>query len=91
MSENVGASTSRNIKGLHGLYRDNFTVTFRGQDLKTGWGEIFQVASNISEHGFGLRPFYTDDASSVRNSFSVTGDTTCKTMSLSQTFSPISP
>jgi hypothetical protein len=24
MSENVGASTSRNPKGLHGLYRDNF-------------------------------------------------------------------
>jgi hypothetical protein len=27
MSENVGASTSRNPKGLHGLYRDNFTFT----------------------------------------------------------------
>jgi hypothetical protein len=27
MSENVGASTSRNPKGLHGLYRDNFTLT----------------------------------------------------------------
>jgi hypothetical protein len=25
MPENVGASTSRNLKGLHGLYRDNFT------------------------------------------------------------------
>jgi hypothetical protein len=25
MSENVGASASRNCKGLHGLYRDNFT------------------------------------------------------------------
>jgi hypothetical protein len=25
MSENAGASTSRNPKGLHGLYRDNFT------------------------------------------------------------------
>jgi hypothetical protein len=25
MSENVGALTSRNPKGLHGLYRDNFT------------------------------------------------------------------
>jgi hypothetical protein len=28
MSENVGASTSRNPKGLHGLYKDNFTFTF---------------------------------------------------------------
>jgi hypothetical protein len=26
MSENVGASTSRNPKGLHGLYGDNFTL-----------------------------------------------------------------
>jgi hypothetical protein len=25
-SENVGASTSRNPKGIHGLYRDNFTL-----------------------------------------------------------------
>jgi hypothetical protein len=28
MSENVGASASRNPKGLHGLYMDNFTCTF---------------------------------------------------------------
>jgi hypothetical protein len=28
MSENVEASTSRNSKGLHGLYRDNFTLPF---------------------------------------------------------------
>jgi hypothetical protein len=28
MSENVGASTSHNPKGLHGLYRDNFTFTY---------------------------------------------------------------
>jgi hypothetical protein len=28
MSENVGASTSRNPKSLHGLYRENFTFTF---------------------------------------------------------------
>jgi hypothetical protein len=27
LSENVGASTSRNPKGLHGLYRDNFTLS----------------------------------------------------------------
>jgi hypothetical protein len=26
MSENVGASTSHNPKGLHGLYRENFTL-----------------------------------------------------------------
>jgi hypothetical protein len=28
MSKNVGASNSRNPKGLHGLYRDKFTFTF---------------------------------------------------------------
>jgi hypothetical protein len=28
MFENVGASTSRNPKGLQGLYRNNFTFTF---------------------------------------------------------------
>jgi hypothetical protein len=28
MSENVGASTSRNPTGLHGLYRDNFAFAF---------------------------------------------------------------
>jgi hypothetical protein len=27
MSDSFGASTSRNPKGLHGLYRDNFTFT----------------------------------------------------------------
>jgi hypothetical protein len=34
MSENVGASTSRNPKGLHGLYGDNFNVNMLGVDLK---------------------------------------------------------
>jgi hypothetical protein len=28
MSENVGASTYRNPKGLHGLYGNNFAFTF---------------------------------------------------------------
>jgi hypothetical protein len=28
MSENMGASTSRNPMGFHSLYRDNFTFTF---------------------------------------------------------------
>jgi hypothetical protein len=32
MSENVGASTSRNRKGLHGLYRDNFTLYYILED-----------------------------------------------------------
>jgi hypothetical protein len=31
MSENVRASTSRNPKGLHGLYRDNFTLPYEDE------------------------------------------------------------
>jgi hypothetical protein len=34
MSENVGASTSRNPKGLQGLYRDNFTLCDRRLSYK---------------------------------------------------------
>jgi hypothetical protein len=33
MSEHVGASTSRNPKGLHGLYRDSFTFTISNGDV----------------------------------------------------------
>jgi hypothetical protein len=29
LSENVGASTSRNPKGLHGLYRDSITLSYQ--------------------------------------------------------------
>jgi hypothetical protein len=36
MSENVGASTSRNPKGLHGLYRDNFTLPYHVDVWETG-------------------------------------------------------
>jgi hypothetical protein len=33
MAEYVGASTSRNPKGRHGLYRDNFTLVFTSTAL----------------------------------------------------------
>jgi hypothetical protein len=36
MSENVGASTSRNPKGLHGLYGDNFTFTHERNKTNSG-------------------------------------------------------
>jgi hypothetical protein len=39
MFENVEASTSRNPKGLHGLYGDNFTLPR---------GEVFEDAQNKS-------------------------------------------
>jgi hypothetical protein len=32
--ENVGASTSRNPKGLHGLYVDNFTFYIQGRSVR---------------------------------------------------------
>jgi hypothetical protein len=35
MSENVGASTSSNPKGLHGLYRDNFTFYRKSYYVRT--------------------------------------------------------
>jgi hypothetical protein len=48
MSENVGASTSRNPKGLHGLYRDNFTLPYMFWNLVLdilrikGWWRIVE-------------------------------------------------
>jgi hypothetical protein len=57
MSENVGASTSRNPKGLHGLYRDNFTfyhtwihyefLTFLQKCLYNGviYGELLKLTT----------------------------------------------
>jgi hypothetical protein len=42
MSENVGASTSRNPKGLHGLYGDNFTFT-SAVIMGVQMGEIFKM------------------------------------------------
>jgi hypothetical protein len=41
MSENVGASTSRNPKGLHGLYGDNFTL---GVMM---WNQLFLMLSLV--------------------------------------------
>jgi hypothetical protein len=39
MSENVGASTSRNPKGLHGLYGDNFTFYCHTRDAYLSFPE----------------------------------------------------
>jgi hypothetical protein len=41
MSENVGASTSRNPKGLHGLCRDNFTLPYEG------WPNVLNISSAL--------------------------------------------
>jgi hypothetical protein len=38
MSENVGASTSRNPKGLHGLYKDNFYLLTLSWKKAPIWG-----------------------------------------------------
>jgi hypothetical protein len=57
MSQNVGASTSRNPKGLHGLYRDNFTFTFnifvskaRIQAYEGKWYIIREQHNNVNLH-----------------------------------------
>jgi hypothetical protein len=42
MSENVGASTSRNPKALHGLYRDSFTFTHGFLSTKLKCCHVFQ-------------------------------------------------
>jgi hypothetical protein len=44
MSQNVGASNSRNPKGFHGLYRDNFTLPYECIPLcmKQWWCFIIQ-------------------------------------------------
>jgi hypothetical protein len=47
MSENVGASTSRNPKGLHGLYRDNFSFIHKFIKETVYWNE-FQLRKCLS-------------------------------------------
>jgi hypothetical protein len=52
MSENVGASTPRNPKGLHGLYTDNFTFTF----IFTFIGDYLHVISSSTRVQVVLSP-----------------------------------
>jgi hypothetical protein len=46
MSENVGASTPRNPKGLHGLYRENFTLTTWGTHFLCECRALFMLLAN---------------------------------------------
>jgi hypothetical protein len=48
MSENVGASTSRNPKGLHDLYSDSFTIYFTARQYS-----ILNAASSSSSSSHG--------------------------------------
>jgi hypothetical protein len=48
MSENVGASTSHNPKGLHGLYGDNFTFLHTFTNVK--------YISNLFKSTFVINP-----------------------------------
>jgi hypothetical protein len=64
MSENVGASTSRNPRGLHGLYRDNFTLLqwFHGSTLHGDRCAAFHnVHTNFADESACLK------ANNVRN------------------------
>jgi hypothetical protein len=53
MSENEGATTSRNRKDLHGLYRDNFTFTFYE-------GHVKIVFSLLMNHWNYVNTFYVE-------------------------------
>jgi hypothetical protein len=49
ISENVGVSTSHNPKGLHGLYRDNFTLPCKtSKDLQYMKSVNFHLLPSIS-------------------------------------------
>jgi hypothetical protein len=55
MPENVGAATSRSPKGLHGLYRDNFTFT-----LPLGLG-IEEVLQKLTLHSYRTEAIIYDN------------------------------
>jgi hypothetical protein len=42
MSENVGASTSRNPKGIRSLYRENFTLAIYVVYSERSWTELVE-------------------------------------------------
>jgi hypothetical protein len=46
MSENVGTSTSLNPKGLHGLYKENYTLPKEPKRMST----TFDISELISYH-----------------------------------------
>jgi hypothetical protein len=50
MSENMGASTSRNPKDLHGLYRDNFAFTYMNKSARQRNTAIAALAQDRPLH-----------------------------------------
>jgi hypothetical protein len=58
MSENVGVSTSRNPKGLHGLYRDNFTFYNINKNIPVTESEDFTDGGEVVSltHRFPFNP-----------------------------------
>jgi hypothetical protein len=67
MSENVGASTSRNPKGLHGLYGDNFTFTYA---MKTYVGKYSSTILSLNTRwrrvaNLKFRPLYPGEIDPV--------------------------
>jgi hypothetical protein len=86
MSENVGASTSRNPKGLHGLYRDNFilpctqSVGVLGQGISPSQGRYLHT----EQHKHRINAHNTDihALSGIRThdpSFQASEDSSCLT------------
>jgi hypothetical protein len=56
MAENVGASNSRKLKGLHGLYRENFTFTFLTyvRMSKNNYAKIIKNNYNVYQYHWVL-------------------------------------
>jgi hypothetical protein len=82
MSENVGASTSRNPKGLHGLYRDKFTLPLPAStgilfvlffDAEDGNGILLRNITtvfelhNVTSHKVILTFFFLNNSLSFKN------------------------
>jgi hypothetical protein len=59
MSEDVGASTSRNPKGLHGLYRDTFTLLW-SDEVNVLKIETAKAVAIVKTHfkGFSCSDFF---------------------------------
>jgi hypothetical protein len=55
MSENVGVSTSRNPKGLHGLYKENFTFSTAAVSETRVAGERHMFQSGWTENSLFIK------------------------------------
>jgi hypothetical protein len=75
ISENVGASTSRNPKGLHGLYRDNFTFyLYSGTQVQTFLRNLLPPSSGSKRLLMRLRLSILDGLANLYHSVPLTNN-----------------